>query len=141
MRIWPALALATAVAVVGAIGTLVAGALVGMDSSELAHLAALIAPALAVTIVAIALARALLSNVSMAQSLTAVAVIGSVAAIANLVVLTRQMMVDPHDATTVAIVGRAISGGTTGYFVGRTIALLRQYWKQRKEDLKADLTT
>ena len=49
--------------------------------------------------------------------------------------------VDPHDATTVAIVGRAISGGTTGYFLGRTVALLRQYWKPRKEDLKADLTT
>jgi hypothetical protein len=43
--------------------------------------------------------------------------------------------VDPHDATTAAIVGRAISGGTTGYFLGRTIALLRQYWKQRKADL------
>ena len=43
--------------------------------------------------------------------------------------------VDPHDATMAAIVGRAISGGTTGYFLGRTIALLRQYWKQRKADL------
>jgi uncharacterized protein DUF6622 len=43
--------------------------------------------------------------------------------------------VDPHDATTAAIVGRAISGGTTGYFLGRTVALLRQYWKQRKADL------
>ena len=49
--------------------------------------------------------------------------------------------VDPHDATTAAIVGRAISGGTTGYFLGRTVALLRQYWKQRKEDIKADSTT
>jgi uncharacterized protein DUF6622 len=43
--------------------------------------------------------------------------------------------VDPHDATAAAIVGRAISGGTTGYFLGRTVALLRQYWKQRKADL------
>jgi hypothetical protein len=49
--------------------------------------------------------------------------------------------VDPHDASTAAIVGRAISGGTTGYFLGRTVALLRQYWKQRREDIKADLTT
>jgi uncharacterized protein DUF6622 len=49
--------------------------------------------------------------------------------------------VDPHDATAAAIVGRAISGGTTGYFLGRTVALLRQYWKQRREDIKADLTT
>jgi hypothetical protein len=43
--------------------------------------------------------------------------------------------VDPHDATTAAIIGRAISGGTTGYFLGRTIALLRQYFRQRKADL------
>jgi hypothetical protein len=44
--------------------------------------------------------------------------------------------VDPHDAT-VAIVGRAISGGTTGYFLGRTIALLRQYFRQRRADIAA----
>ena len=43
--------------------------------------------------------------------------------------------VDPHDATFAAIIGRAVSGGTAGYFLGRTIALLRQYWKQRKADL------
>ncbi len=49
--------------------------------------------------------------------------------------------VDPHDATTAAIVGRAVSGGTTGYFLGRTVALLRQYFRQRREDIKTDLTT
>ena len=42
--------------------------------------------------------------------------------------------IDPHDATTAALVGRAISGGTTGYFLGRTIALLRQYRRQRKTE-------
>jgi hypothetical protein len=61
--------------------------------------------------------------------------------IRNITVFTLQYIVaviaavDPHDATVVAIVGRAVSGGTTGYFLGRTIALLRQYWKQRKADL------
>ena len=45
--------------------------------------------------------------------------------------------VDPHDATTAAIVGRAISGGTTGYFLGRTVALLRQYFAQRNADIAA----
>ncbi len=39
------------------------------------------------------------------------------------------------DRATAAIVGRAISGATAGYFIGSTIALLRQYWKQRKADL------
>lgn len=43
--------------------------------------------------------------------------------------------VDPHGATAAAIVGRAISGGTTGYFLGRTIALLRQYFRQRQQDI------
>jgi hypothetical protein len=43
--------------------------------------------------------------------------------------------IDPGDATTAAIVGRAISGATTGYFLGRTVALLRQYFKQRKAGL------
>lgn len=45
--------------------------------------------------------------------------------------------IDPHDATTVALVGRAVSGGTTGYFLGRTIALLRQYFRQRRADIAA----
>src|SRR5581483_8156323 len=36
------------------------------------------------------------------------------------------------DRAMAAIVGRAISGATAGYFIGSTIALLRRYWKQRK---------
>jgi hypothetical protein len=30
-----------------------------------------------------------------------------------------------------AIVGRAVSGATSGYFIGSTIALLREYWRKR----------
>ncbi|HET7234957.1 MAG TPA: HAMP domain-containing sensor histidine kinase [Actinomycetota bacterium] len=100
---WRAIALAAAVAVAGALGTLLAGAIVGMDSGELAHLAALIAPALLATIVAIALTRVLLSKASMRQGMVAVAFVGAVAAIANLVVLARQMVVGEHDATTLAV--------------------------------------
>ncbi len=121
MMAWRAIALAAAVAAAGAIGTLVAGAVVGMDSGELAHLAALIAPALVVTVVAIALARALLTKASMTQSMTAVAVVGAVAAIVNLVVLTRQMVVDRHDATTVAIL--FLYSAAAG--VGAALALAR----------------
>jgi signal transduction histidine kinase len=116
---WRAIALAGTVAVVGAAGTLLAGAVVGMDGSELAHLAALIAPALLVTVVAIAAARALLANASMRQAMAAVAVVGAVAAITNLVVLTRQMVVDEHDATTVAVL--FIYAGAAG--VGAALAL------------------
>jgi hypothetical protein len=43
--------------------------------------------------------------------------------------------VDPDGRTTATLVGRAVSGATTGYFLGRTIATLRQYWKQRKADV------
>jgi hypothetical protein len=39
------------------------------------------------------------------------------------------------DRAMAAIVGRAVSGATAGYFIGSTIAMLRQYWKQRKADL------
>jgi hypothetical protein len=44
--------------------------------------------------------------------------------------------VDPEGRTTATLVGRAISGATTGYFLGRTIALLRQYLQRRKTDAK-----
>jgi signal transduction histidine kinase len=121
MMAWRAITLAATVAVVGAAGTLLAGAVVGMDASELAHLAALIAPALLVTVVAIAAARALLANASMRQGMAAIAVLGAVAAIANLVVLTRQMVVDEHDATTVAVL--FIYAGAAG--VGAALALAR----------------
>jgi len=43
--------------------------------------------------------------------------------------------VDPDGRTVATLIGRAVSGATTGYFLGRTIALLRQYWKQRKADV------
>jgi hypothetical protein len=44
--------------------------------------------------------------------------------------------VDSDGRTTATLVGRAVSGATTGYFLGRTIALLRQYWRQRKADVR-----
>ncbi len=37
------------------------------------------------------------------------------------------------DRAMAAIVGRAVSGATAGYFIGSTIALLRQYWRKRAE--------
>lgn len=116
-----ALALAALVALVGAAGSLVAGAVVGMDAGELAHLAALIAPALAVTLVAIASARVLLTSASMRQSMVGVAVVGAFAAIANLVVLARQMTVDSHDATIVSVLFLYAAGAG----VGAALALAR----------------
>jgi hypothetical protein len=100
---WRGLALLLVVAVVGALGTLATGAAMGMHANELAHLAALMAPALVVTLVAIAVARPLLARSSMRQSLVAVAIVGAVVGLANLVVLARQMFVNDHDATTLGV--------------------------------------
>jgi signal transduction histidine kinase len=118
---WRTIALAAGVALAGALGTLVAAALVGMDASELVHLAALIAPALLMTVVAIALARLLLAKASMRQGMAAIAVVGAVAAITNLVVLARQMIVDEHDATTLAVLFLYSAGAG----VGAALALAR----------------
>ena len=43
--------------------------------------------------------------------------------------------VDPDGRTVATLIGRAISGATTGYFLGRTIALLRRSWKRQRSDV------
>jgi hypothetical protein len=40
--------------------------------------------------------------------------------------------VDPDGRTAAAVTGRAISGATAGYFIGWTIALLREYRRKRQ---------
>jgi len=61
--------------------------------------------------------------------------------IRNLIVFALQYSVavisavDVHDRLLAAIVGRAVSGATAGYFIGSTIALLRAYWRKRHEDV------
>jgi hypothetical protein len=58
----------------------------------------------------------------------------------NIVVFTAQYAVavtaaiHTGDRAIAAIIGRAVSGATAGYFIGSTIALLRQYWRQRRND-------
>jgi signal transduction histidine kinase len=118
---WRGLALLLVVAGVGALGTLATGAAMGMHASELAHLAALMAPALVVTLVAIAVARPLLARSSMRQSLVAVAIVGTVVGLANLVVLAREMFVNDHDATMLGVLFLY----STGSGVGAALALAR----------------
>ena len=61
--------------------------------------------------------------------------------IRNLIVFALQYSVavisavDVHDRLPAAIVGRAVSGATAGYFIGSTIALLRAYWRKQHEDV------
>ena len=58
----------------------------------------------------------------------------------NLIVFSLQYTVaviaavDPDGRTAAAITGRAISGATAGYFIGSTIALLREYFGKRAMD-------
>lgn len=121
MRAWRALALVTAVALAGGIASLVAGVALGMHASDLAHLGALMLPAVLVTVVAIALARPVLARASMSQSMAAVAIVGAVAAVANLAVLSRMMIVDDHDGTTIAVLFLYSAGAG----VGAALALAR----------------
>ncbi len=100
---WRALALSAVVAAAGALGTLAVGAAAGMGRDDLLHLTAYLVPAILVTLVAMAIARPLLSRASLRQRFTAVATVGVLVGVANLVVLGRTMFVSAHDATLVGV--------------------------------------
>ena len=100
---WRPLALSAVVAAAGALGTLAVGAAAGMGRDDLLHLAAYLIPAMLVTLVAMANARPLLSGASLRQRFTAVATVGVLVGVANLVVLGRTMFVSAHDATLVGV--------------------------------------
>jgi signal transduction histidine kinase len=103
MRSLRAIALVAVVAAIGGIGTLAVGAAIGMGGGELLDMAAYVAPALAVTVVAIAIAGPLLSRASMRQRFGTVALVGTVVGLANLFVLAQTMFVSTHDASLVGV--------------------------------------
>lgn len=111
---WRPVALAAAVAAVGALGTIAVGALMGMGGAELAHLALLLLPAAAVTVVAAVLAGPLLRRASFRARLVAVAMVAAVASLANLGALAALMFVDAHDA--------ALMGTLLAYSLGAGVA-------------------
>ncbi len=88
----------------GAAGALLVAAALGMKASELAHLAGLLAPAVVVTVTAATLASWLLRRTSLRQRFLAVAAVGTLVALGNLVALTRAMFVSSHAATVLAVV-------------------------------------
>jgi signal transduction histidine kinase len=95
---WRPLALAAAAAVAGAAGTMLAGLAAGMGGADVVHLALLMLPAVAVTVVSAAVARPLLGRASFRQRLVAIGVIGVAVSLVNLGVLSAMMFVSPHDA-------------------------------------------
>ena len=88
--------------VFGALGTMAVGAALGMHAADLATLAAYLLPALALTVLAVALANRLLANVSLRQRFVVIAVAGTVVSLGNLFALTRAMAITQHDATLLA---------------------------------------
>ncbi|MEX0755547.1 MAG: HAMP domain-containing sensor histidine kinase [Actinomycetota bacterium] len=119
---WRTPALVGAVAATGAGGTLVVGAASGMPGTDLLHLAAFLAPAVVVTVLAMALARPLLARTSLRQRSVAIAGVATVVSLANLVVLARLMFLSTHDATLLtALLAYSLGAGIgTAVVVART---------------------
>ena len=111
---WRPVALAAAVAAVGAAGTIAVGALAGMRGAELTHLGLLLLPAAVVTVVAAVLAGPLLARSSFRGRLVTVALVAAAASLANLGVLAALMFVDMHDA--------ALMGSLLVYSLGAGVA-------------------
>jgi signal transduction histidine kinase len=99
---WRPIVLSAGVALTGAAGTLLAGGIAGMESGELVHMAVLLLPAAAATVVASWAARPLLARATFRQRLSAVAVVAVLVSLANLVVLAGLMFVSTHDAVLMA---------------------------------------
>ena len=114
MTSWRAPALVGLVSGVGALGTLAVGAAVGMPSRDLIDLASYLAPAVLVTIIAMALTRPLLMRASVGQRLVAIGTVGAVISIANLVVLSRTMFVNGHDTTLLGVLLLYLVGAGIG---------------------------
>jgi signal transduction histidine kinase len=118
---WRPLALAGVVALAGAGGTLAGGAATGMGTTELAHLALLLAPAIAVTLLSAAAAGPLLRRASFRQRLVGTALAAAVVSLGNLAALAALMFVSRHDAELIAL----LLVYSVGAGVGAAVALSR----------------
>jgi signal transduction histidine kinase len=111
---WRQIALAAAVAIGGAAGTLLVGALLGMSAGEVAHLALLLLPAAGVTVLAASVARVLLARTTFSQGLVAVVLTGVLVSLANLGALAALMFVSSHDAILIGVLLLYSAGAGTG---------------------------
>lgn len=93
-----------ALVLLGAGGALLVAATLGMNDSELAHLAGLLAPAVVVTVAAATLASSLLRRTSLRQRYLAIAAVGTLVALGNLFALAHAMFVSARAATVLAVV-------------------------------------
>ena len=98
-----AVALVVLIASAGAIAGLAVGAIMGMSSGDLAHLAVPIAVSTVVTVCAAITANAALRKTSLRYRFVVVAVLGAGIALANLAVMARLMLVSDHDIAIVML--------------------------------------
>ena len=102
-RLRPAVMLVALVGI-GAIGALLVAAALGMKATDLAHLAGLLAPAIVVTVAAVLLASWLLRRTSLRQRYVAIAAVGTLVALGNIIALTQAMFVSAHAARVIVVV-------------------------------------
>ena len=100
---WRPFLLVAAIATFGAAGTLIVGAVMGMDTPGLADLLLALLVASLVTVFAAVLARPLLRRASFRQRFVALPLVAAGVALANLAVLSARMFVSHHDAVAVTV--------------------------------------
>ncbi len=100
---WRTALLVVAVAAAGGAGTLIVGAVVGMDTPSLADLLFSLLVATLVTVVAALMARPLLQRASFRQRFVALPLVAAGVALANLAVLAARMFVSHHDAVALGV--------------------------------------
>jgi signal transduction histidine kinase len=103
MRTWRGGLVVVAVVAAGAVGTFLTGLALGMGS-ELGPIARALVPAALITVAVAAVSGSLLARSSIRTRFVGVAAVAAAVAIANVLVLTRQMFVSDHDAALVTVV-------------------------------------
>lgn len=123
MRGIRALALVLFVSGTAAGGSLVTAALLGMKASEIAHLAAMLGPAVLATVASAAAARRILANSPVRHRLFSLALVAVVVSLANLAVLASLMMLR-HETLLVAtlVVYSAGSGAGAAWSLSRSFS-------------------
>lgn len=100
---WRTLLLVAVVAASGAAGTLIVGAVMGMDTPGLTALLLSLLVATLVTVFAALMARPLLQRASFRQRFVALPLVAAGVALANLAVLAARMFVSHHDAVALGV--------------------------------------
>ena len=94
---------AASIVAVSALGTLLAGVMIGMEAGELGHMAVLLLPAAATTTVAVLVGGRLLARLSLRNRFLSVGTLAALVSLANLAVLVALMSVSGRDATLMAV--------------------------------------